>query len=97
MASERVKVYDDYATFEHTVIMQVLVECDEVFSVTDLNNGKILQGHGDGKIRSIPHVVRLEAVLEVRKDNEGSQEEWVLGKWQITDWDDLLEGNIWFV
>ena len=98
LARNEVELYDDYASLESTVVVQVLVHCDEVFSVTDVASGAILQGHGDGKIRNVPHLVRLEAVLETKQSFEGrGRPETEVGPWQITDWDDLLEGNIWFL
>jgi hypothetical protein len=76
--------------FKKTVIAQVLVDCDEVFCVTDMRCGSVLQGYGDGKVRNVPHVVRLESVIDIE---EGIA---VPKSWQITDWDDILGGNLWF-
>lgn len=97
LAGERVKIYDDHASLSLTAIAQVVVNCDEVFSVTDLTTGKVLQGHEDGQIRNVPHVVRLEAVVDVTKEYGSKRTVTEVGPWQITDWDDLLEGNIWFL
>ena len=76
--------------YKHTVIAQVLVDCDEVFCVTDLRCGSVLQGYDDGKVRNVPHLVRLESVIDIE---EGIP---FLRGWQITDWDDMLGGNLWY-
>lgn len=88
--------HDKYVAYQHTVIAQVLVHCDEVFSVTDLNCGSILQGYGDGNVRNVPHIVRLETVVEHKLDLETKETTLVMKGWQITDWDDMLGGNLWF-
>lgn len=88
--------YDGYVAYEHTIIAQVLVYCDEVFSVTDLSSGSVLQGYGDGKVRNVPHVVRLETVVEHQLQLEKRETKVVIKGWQITDWDDMLGGNVWF-
>ena len=85
---------DGYAVLESTVIAQVLVTCDEVFSVTDVATGMLLQGNGTKQ--TVQHLVRLEVVVETRIPVEGKSTNHV-GSWQITDWDDLLGGNLWFV
>jgi len=79
---------------ESTVIAQVLVWCNEVFYVKDVESGKILQGTDDeDTIRNVPHLVRMESTVKTTKDDSGVfrniQEDWI-----ITDIDDLLEGNL---
>ena len=88
--------YDDYSSVESTIVILVIVECDEIFSVIDLETSNLLQGHADNKIRRVKHVVRLEQVVNwVMHDYHGFHLE--NGPWQITDWDDLLKGNIFFL
>lgn len=41
--------------------------------------------------RDVQHLVRFEMVIRESTD-EGLE----IGRWQIVDWDDLLEGNIFF-
>ena len=88
--------HEHYSCVESTVVALVQVECDEIFSVVDLNTDTVLQGHADHKIRRVSHVVRLEQVVNwVMHDTRGFFVE--NGMWQITDWDDLLHGNIFFM
>jgi hypothetical protein len=76
---------------ESTIFAEVLVYCDEIFRVTDLETGALLQGHDDGKFRQVVHGVRLERVATITADQGRT-----LGNWMITDIDDLLDGNQWF-
>jgi hypothetical protein len=80
---------------ESTVICQVLVSCDEIFWVKDLATGTIIQGHEDGQIRKVWHLVRMEMVVETHPAKGPilpfKQKQ---GNWQLTDIDDLLEGNL---
>jgi len=71
-----------------SLIAQTQVFCREAFSVRDRKTGELLQG--DGAIRIVPHLVRFEMVVRVGGSEPG------LGSWIITDWDDLLEGNVWY-
>lgn len=87
----------DHAVLNSTVIVQVMVECEEIFQVSCARTGHILQGHKDGKIRKIPHVVRLEAVISSQRPYVNGKAVAEIGAWQITDWDDLLGGNIWYL
>ena len=88
--------YDDYSSVESTVVVLVVVECDEIFSVIDLETSKLLQGHADNKVRRVKHVVRLEQVVNwVMHDTQGFYVE--SGPWKITDWDDMLKGNNFFL
>lgn len=77
-----------------TIIAQVSIQCREIFCVKDVKSGEILQGESDGQARDVTHLVRFEIVLKENFD----QGPWdmSIGRWQITDWDDLLEGNVWF-
>ena len=75
-----------------TIIAQVSIHCREVFCVKDVATGEILQGYPDNKPRDVTHLVRFEIV--VKDDMLEPQLE--IGRWRITDWDDLLDGNVWF-
>ena len=99
---------DDGWRMPSTVICQVLLECDEIFWVKDLATGTILQGglpppseEEDGgtsssSFRRVVHLVRFEMVVDVTKRRRN----WILpfdmklGRWQITDIDDHLKGNL---
>ena len=82
-------------TGESTVICQVLIECEEIFWVKDLATGTVLQGYEDEKFRKVFHLVRFEMVAETRfPKNRIIPLEMIPGSWQITDIDDLLEGNL---
>lgn len=79
---------------ESTVIAQVLIWCNEVFYVKDVDTGKVIQGSDDNDvIRNIPHLVRMESTVKTTKRSDGSfhniQENWI-----ITDIDDMLDGNL---
>mmetsp|Transcript_27744 Transcript_27744/g.58303 ORF Transcript_27744/g.58303 Transcript_27744/m.58303 type:complete len:529 (-) Transcript_27744:63-1649(-) len=74
-----------------TIIAQVSIQCREVFCVRDLESGEIVQGDTDGQPRDVTHLVRFE--ICIKDSHEGDFE---IGRWQITDWDDLLDGNVWF-
>jgi len=74
-----------------TIIAQVSIQCREVFCVRDLESGEIVQGDTDGQPRDVTHLVRFE--ICIKDSQEGDFE---IGRWQITDWDDLLDGNVWF-
>lgn len=75
-----------------TIIAQVSIKCHEIFCVKDVDSGEMLQG--DGQARDVTHLVRFEIVLKENFDKGPWDME--TGRWQITDWDDLLEGNVWF-
>ncbi len=70
-----------------TVIAQVAINCNELFQVVDIETGECLQGDPDGQMKEVTHLVRFEIVV----DSDGN-----IGTWQITDWDDLLDGNMCF-
>ena len=99
---EALPVYHDFVeefrqrgSTESTVIAQVLVSCDEIFWVKDTKTGRTIQGHEDGLVRKVWHLVRMEKVVETTPANglilpfRHTQ-----GNWQITDIDDLLDGNL---
>ncbi|CAB9498011.1 expressed unknown protein [Seminavis robusta] len=83
------RIVKETGTLQTTVFAEVLVWCDEVFRVTNLETGALLQGYDDGKEREVVHGVRLEIVSTVvpRKGK---------ANWIITDIDDLLLGNTWY-
>jgi hypothetical protein len=94
LVRQRVEIHPDgYGVLEHTVIAQILVMCDEAFGVKDLLTEKMVQS--DGVRRTVPHLVRMEMVVQSRLHRSGPATNH-LGSWKITDWDDLLGGNIWF-
>ena len=87
---------------ESTVIAQVAIQCREVFSVTDMESNEIIQGDANERTNFVTHLVRFEIVCRTTNNddtstnnNNGNQFE--IGSWQITDWDDILGGNIWFI
>lgn len=81
---------------ESTVICQVLIPCDEVFCVKDTETGRLIQGHADEKFRRVVHLVRLEQIVTCHWTDRGGILPFRVepGEWQITDIDDLLEGNL---
>ena len=95
LSNSQMVQHEEFATLESTLIAQALVHCDEIFRVIDLGSGKVVQGRADGKIRRVSHVVRLEVVTRTKITMWGPTTE--VGSWQITDWDDMLGGNIWFL
>jgi len=98
LAGASMQHFDDKHIWESTLIAQVLVECDEVFSVTDLRTNQVIQGHADGKVRRVSHLVRLENKMETHlPENAARASAHYVGSWQITDWDDLLDGNLWYL
>jgi hypothetical protein len=84
----------EHGIMESTVIAQVMVWCNEVFYVKDLESGQVIQGSDDNDtVRNVPHLVRMESIVKTTKDSGGVfrnvQEDWV-----ITDIDDMLDGNL---
>ena len=77
-----------------TIVAQVSINCKEIFCVRDVESGEILQGYEDGQPRDVTHLVRFEMV--VREDLHDDGEDMKIGRWQISDWDDLLDGNVFF-
>ena len=81
---------DDY-TVQMTVVAQVAIQCDEVFVVRDTDTGDVVQGDVEENVNDVTHLVRFETVIDLDLDDRQA----VIGGWQITDWDDMLDGNIW--
>lgn len=82
-----------------TIEAQVLVECDEIFQVVDLETGVVLQGQEDGLVRTVVHLVRMEKTVETY-DNDARFPYFPdvkQGNWQITDIDDLLGSKKWYL
>ena len=75
-----------------TVVAQVSIDCDEVFFVKDTETGDVVQGDAEGNTNDVTHLVRFEMVVDMNAETG----EVHLGNWQITDWDDLLDGNMFF-
>lgn len=75
-----------------TVTAQVLLKCKESFLVKDLETDEIIQG--DGLVRDVYHLVRFEQIYR----NDLAQGYGLVdqGNWKIVDWDDLLDGNIFY-
>jgi len=70
-----------------TVIADVSIQCLEAFAVTDKTTGDIVSGSKESQ--EVTHLVRFEVTTNL----EGGRH---LGEWRIVDWDDLLEGNVWY-
>ena len=80
---------------ESTAICQVMIACDEIFWVKDVETGMIIQGHGDGVPRRVFHLVRMERVIEASPaPGRFPPVKMTPRNWQITDIDDLLDGNV---
>lgn len=90
---DKVGNQDDEGVIQMTVVAQAVIECDEVFYVRDVESGEIVQGDDDGKMKEVLHQVRFEMVV----DWDWQRREMHTGNWQITDWDDLLDGNIYYL
>ena len=86
------KKWYDADCYAVTIVAQVSILCSERFQVKHVETGEILQGSHDGKEQDVVHLVRFEMVNIVNE--HGNLVE--MGSWQITDWDDLLDGNVWF-
>ena len=82
----------DEDVVQMTVISQVAIQCDEIFVVRDTDTGDIVQGDAKENANEVTHLVRFETVIDLDMESRETQ---IVG-WQITDWDDLLDGNIWF-
>jgi len=91
---EFVADFGDRGWTENTVIAQVLVPCEEVFWVKDLATGAIIQGVEDETPRTVAHLVRMEMVVRSKPSDGFFPFEHEQGNWQMTDIDDLLEGNL---
>lgn len=69
-----------------TIIADVSIHCLEAFCVKDKSTGAIVNGSTDPQ--EVTHLVRFEVTTNL----DGRH----LGSWRIVDWDDLLEGNVWY-
>lgn len=86
-----------------TIVIQVEINCMEVFYVRDVVSDSIIQGNPLGTEQEVKHLVRFEMVTEEGELDKiplisllGPPEKRILGSWNIADWDDLLDGNIWY-
>lgn len=76
-----------------TIVAQVAILCDEIFQVVDVQTGETVQGDDSNRVmKDVSHLVRFEMVVDLDSETGGTE----LGSWQITDWDDILDGNIWY-
>merc|ERR1712238_175839 len=92
-----------YHHCDNTVICQVLIPCTETFSVKDKVTGDIVQGSPIQK-RNVVHLVRFEQVNKTHNIRNPKHRRGLfqkifpyqleLGEWQITDIDDLRDGNL---
>jgi hypothetical protein len=71
-----------------TVIADVSIDCIEMFHVKDKKTGEI-SIIGSTKPEKVTHLVRFEVEMSL------GDKRW-LGSWKIVDWNDALEGNVWY-
>lgn len=79
-----------------TLLADLSVLCNESFLVQHRTTGDIVQGEEEDEERQEPlrqsrlatHLVRFEMDLQ-RGTSKAPQ-------WQIIDWDDMLDGNVWY-
>ena len=93
------KILEDYmfkndGKISSTVVCQVMVLCDEIFWVKDIESGATIQGFEDGAVRKVWHLVRMEMIVEARQAKGFFPISLSQGNWQITDIDDMLDGNL---
>jgi len=86
------KQADRQGVVESTIICQALIKCREIFTVRDVELDQVVQGDPEGKVNDVTHLVRFEMTISASINGGPS----TLGSWQITDIDDLLEGNVWY-
>jgi len=97
------------STGERALIAEVSIDCMESLDVYDAESGDLIQEgllaappdnsarhyekeeNSEQLMQSVQHLVRMEMVTS-RAAEPGAR---VLGSWQIIDWDDFLEGNVW--
>mmetsp|Transcript_32259 Transcript_32259/g.74103 ORF Transcript_32259/g.74103 Transcript_32259/m.74103 type:complete len:210 (-) Transcript_32259:177-806(-) len=81
-----------------TLLADLSILCRERFTIkrkqsdddeNDGSSGKLLVQGSTGDHQAT-HLVRFE--MEMKHDDNGNK---VPGDWQIIDWDDMLEGNVW--
>ncbi len=93
---------------KRSIIMDVSIDCAEIFQIKDLSSGKIMQGqrHGveQGEDKSTidddandlePEMTTHLVRFEMVTSKGQRQGERVLGSWYIIDIDDQLNGNTW--
>lgn len=100
MAQELIRKTPHSGT-KRSIIIDVSIDCAEIFQIKDLRSGEIIQGQGKGKSGGISsgslepemttHLVRLEMVTS--KGKKAGQRD--LGSWYVIDIDDQLNGNTW--
>jgi len=76
----------------YTIVAQITILCKEKFRTIDVLTGECVQGDRDANERIVPHLIRFERVTKYNTEKR----KYFLGQWKITDWDDLLDGNIWY-
>jgi len=91
----------DHGGSKRSLIVDVSVDCLEMFQIRDRETGDVVQGHGIGegepdlggniKEKAVTHLVRFE--VETTKGEKPGER--ILGSWQIIDIDDMLNGNVW--
>jgi hypothetical protein len=77
-----------------TVEAQVVLTCVELFHVRDKATGEIIQGRLGEPTPNIQHLVRLEVDVTTTQGSRWPEHE--MGQWQIVDWDDLVEEEVWY-
>jgi hypothetical protein len=70
-----------------TVICDVSIQCLEAFAVKDKNSGAIVSGSTEPE--EVLHLVRFEVAVNM----DGTSR---LNSWRVVDWDDMLNGNVWY-
>merc|ERR1712226_236710 len=73
-----------------TIVIQVMIYCQEIFSVKDRESGILIQGNDNGLIKDVCHLVRFERVGSLAVGPNRSREDWrgnefCLEGWKITD------------
>jgi len=90
---------------KRSIIIDVSIDCLEIFQLKNKVTGRIIQGNDDDscdgehmfgeervmKEEKVTHLVRFE--METYKGNAHGQRK--LGSWKIIDIDDMLNGNVW--
>ena len=98
--AEELHKQTDHGGSKRSLIIDISVDCLEIFQIRDKKTGTILQGQGFGESESeeggvkeatVTHLVRFEA--ETMKGEKPGER--ILGSWQIIDIDDMLNGNVW--
>jgi len=81
------------APFHSTIIAQVSFQCKEIFWVKEIETGQVIQGDEQNLEKDVVHMVRFEIPIT---HYDSKMHLWESGSWQITDWDDLIDGNVFF-